>query len=263
MSKPFNSTIYPYSKISRLPKLLQRPALVVRHLLTRKAKYRFAFDGMASAHNLLFFEDERFKVATRRAVQAGHFDYDIPLRLHQAIWCADKAMKLPEDSVFVELGTGKGYVMSAILASLQFLKVDLAKKSVFLFDSFESEATDFKSEQDGAFGRNIYYAESFKSVEENFAEFPNVKLVRGRLPETLKGESLEKIGFLHVDLNAPEIETECVRMLWDRIMPGGVILMDDYAYNGFPYTTTLFNELAEELGVSILTTASGQGIIVK
>lgn len=122
-------------------------------------------------------------------------------------------MRLPEDSVFVELGTGKGYVMSAILASLQFLKVDLARKSVFLFDSFESEATDFKSEQDVSFGRNIYYEESVKSVEENYAEFPNVKLVRGRLPETLEGEKLEKIGLLNIDLNAPEIETENLRTI--------------------------------------------------
>ena len=221
------------------------------------------FDGMATAHNLHFFGDDRFKAASQRAVLAGGFDYDIPLRLHQAIWCADKALKLPHDSVFVELGTGKGYVMSAILGSLQFLKVDLSKKDVFLFDSFESDATDFKSEQDSSHGRNIYYAESFKSVEENFSEFPNVKLVRGRLPETLKSEKLKKIGLLHIDLNAPEIETECLRILWDRILPGGVVLIDDYAYSGFEYTTQLFNEVARELGVSILTSASGQGIIVK
>jgi hypothetical protein len=46
-------------------------------------------------------------------------------------------------------------------------------------------------------------------------------------------------------------------------VPGGVVLIDDYAYSGFEYTYRLFNELATELGVAILTTASGQGIIVK
>ena len=84
-----------------------------------------------------------------------------------------------------------------------------------------------------------------------------------KIPETLEKINLEKIGFLHIDLNAPEIETQCLKILWDKILPGGVILIDDYAYTGFEYTNTLFNKFVQEIGVSILTTASGQGIIVK
>jgi hypothetical protein len=263
VQRPFNFTIYPYSKISRLPKFLQRPALILKNLAARSPKYKNSFDGIATMHNLGFLSDPRFIVASKRAIQAGGFDYGIPLRIHQAIRCADKAIKLPPDSVFVELGTGKGYVMSAILSSLEFMKADLSKKEVYLFDTFESSATDFKSEQDLSLGRNIYYAESFNAVKENFFEFPNVNLVKGRLPATLMTFELEKIGLLHIDLNAPEIETQCLRILWNRILPGGVVLIDDYAYSGFEYTYKLFNELAKELGVQILTTASGQGIIVK
>ena len=258
-----NLTIYPYSKISRLPRFLRVPALVARNLLAKRPKYHFAFDGMATVHNLSFLEDGRFKAASDRAVRAGGFNYDIPLRLHQAIWCADKAMKLPEESIFVELGTGKGYVMSGVLGSLEYIKADLSKKKVFLFDSFESAATDSRSEQAVTFGRNIYYAESFVDVERNFAEYLNVTLVKGKLPESLDTVKLGKIGFLHIDLNAPEIEVKCLRILWDSILDGGVVLIDDYAYSGFNYTNELFNTLARELNVSILTTASGQGIIVK
>jgi predicted O-methyltransferase YrrM len=94
-------------------------------------------------------------------------------------------------------------------------------------------------------------------------EYKNVRLVKGKLPDTLEEVKFEKIAFLHIDLNAPDIEIDCLKKLWDRILPGGVVLIDDYAYYGFEYTTKLFNKLAEELGVSILTTASGQGIIVK
>jgi len=263
VQRPFNFTIYPYSKISRLPKFLQRPALIFKNLIARSPRYSNAFDGMASTHNLSFLSNPRFIVSSERAIRAGGFDYGIPLRIHQAIWCSDKAMKLSPDSVFVELGTGKGYLMSAILGSLDFIKVDLSKKDFYLFDTFESSATDFKSEQDSSLGRNIYYAESFNAVKENFRKYSNVHLVKGRLPETLTTIKEQKIGFLHIDLNAPEIEIWCLKILWDKILPGGVVLIDDYAYSGFEYTCKLFNELAKELGVSILTTASGQGIIVK
>lgn len=94
-------------------------------------------------------------------------------------------------------------------------------------------------------------------------EYSNVSLIRGILPNTLAILKHKKISFLHIDLNAPEIETQCLRMLWDNVLPGGVVLIDDYAYAGFQYTYELFNKLSKELEVSILTTASGQGIIVK
>ena len=54
-----------------------------------------------------------------------------------------------------------------------------------------------------------------------------------------------------------------LKILWAKILPRGVALIDNYAYSGFEYTRNLFSELAKELGVSILTMARRQGIIVK
>lgn len=114
MLRKFNFIIYPYSKIDRLPKFFQLPALIIRNLVSRSPKYQEVFDGMASIHNFSFRTLPRFVAAQERAIRAGGFDYNIPMRIHQAIWCADKAFKLPSDSVFVELGTGKGYIMSGV-----------------------------------------------------------------------------------------------------------------------------------------------------
>jgi hypothetical protein len=93
--------------------------------------------------------------------------------------------------------------------------------------------------------------------------FPQVKLIRGLLPASLGKVALPSISFLHIDLNSPEVEIETLKTLWPNILCGGVILIDDYAYAGYEYTYQLFNSFATEFGVSILTTASGQGIIIK
>jgi hypothetical protein len=265
MAKSFNRIVYPYSKISRLPKNMQHVALVIRFLISRSPKYNFEADCMATSNNFGFMSTPRFQYAEKKAIEASGFDYGIPLRIHQAIWCADLAIKLDPKASFIELGTGRGYIMSSILGSFEYLNETIIAPPMFLFDTFESASTDLKSSQEIDLGKNIYYAESFYEVQETFSRYSNVTLVPGRLPLSLESRDLSigKISFLHIDLNAPEIEISCLVQLWERILPGGVLLIDDYACGGFEYTYELFNKIARELNISILTTASGQGIAIK
>ena len=263
MKKKYDSIIYPYSKISRLPHFLQTLALIIRHLTSRRPTYIHEFDGVATVHNLACLKDPKFEYALKEATLAGGFDFQIYMRQHQAIWCAETALRLNETGSFVELGTAKGYTITTVLSSLDYQGKDLTKIPVYLFDTFSNSATDSRGFQHSKFGKNIYYAESFEQARNNFLQFPNVTLTQGILPESLNGIEIESISFLHIDLNAPEVEIECLKSLWDRILPGGIILIDDFAYSGYDYTNKLFNELGLQLGVSILTTAYGPGIIIK
>jgi O-methyltransferase len=261
--KPFDWTVYPYSKIARLPVFFQGPLLLLRNFIQKNPKPQFKFDGIETCHNMFFLKDPEFIKSQSRAILAGGFDYGIPLRLHQAIWCARYSIKKDPDACFVEFGTGKGFVMSAVMSNLTSFGNKTALPPTILFDSFQSSATDSLSLQSEANGKNIYYAESFDQVADNFKEWPNVFLVKGELPESLVGKVPEKISFLHVDLNSPLIEVECLRMCWSSIILGGVVLLDDYAYRGFEKTHEIITTFFDEIGYSILTTATGQGIVIK
>jgi len=263
LRKKFDSTIYPYSKISRLPPYLRTLALLVRHLIRKRQSYVHEFDGVATAHNLHCLKEPKFKYSLQKAIIAGGFDYRIYMRQHQAVWCADTALRLNQEGSFVELGTAKGYSMATILYSMEYEGKDLTKLPVYLFDTFSPHATDGKGMQHSKYGKNIYYAESFEQAQQTFGHFPNVKLIQGSLPQSLDTIKIEPISFLHIDLNAPEIEIKCLELLWNHILPSGIILIDDFAYNGYEYTNKLFNEFCLQRGISILTTAYGPGIIVK
>ena len=52
-----------------------------------------------------------------------------------------------------------------------------------------------------------------------------------------------------------------VRALWPSIQRGGIMLLDDYAQ--VQQQNDAMNQLAQDLSFEILTTASGQGIVVK
>ena len=59
------------------------------------------------------------------------------------------------------------------------------------------------------------------------------------------------------------MELECLQALWPKIELGGVVLSDDYAYLGFSETYETLNNFFQEVGATVLTTAYGQGIVIK
>jgi hypothetical protein len=243
--------------------MLKPMAITVRHILKKRPKYIHQFDGVATLHNLDCLNEPRFQYALSQSISAGGFDYRIYMRQHQAIWAADYALRRNPQGIFVELGTAKGYFMTSILASFEYLGTDLSQTQVLLFDSFVSSATDNKNSQRSENGKNIYYAENVDQVKKTFSKYKNVRINQGVLPSILNSTEIKPISLIHIDLNAPEIEIECLKKLWEKILPGGLILIDDYAYSGFDYTNRLFNAFAKEFNVSILTTAWGPGVIIK
>lgn len=218
-------------------------------------------DGFSTLNQLSFLQNPHFVAAKKRAIEFGGFDYQIDLRLHQAIWAAQTALRNPKRGIFVELGTGKGYVMSAVLEYLALSKLSIG--SVFLIDTFLPYKPNSKGDQLQENETHFAYATDFARVQENFRRFPFVTIIRGRLPEALDKLEDAPIVFLHIDLNHVGAELECIEKLWHRIVPGGIVLLDDYANAGQDATNFAWNEWTAANKVQILTTASGQGIFIK
>ena len=251
-------------RILRLPVLVRMPIFILRNLrfyrLPRRIPFTFDADGMATMAIPSFLKTSKFvsayfrmRVASRAVVDPG-----LQWRVHQAIWCASNSMKIEGD--FVECGTGKGLMMSAVLDSLP--DWNNSSKRMLLFDTFSpfgiDSTTGKNSEEHGTRGT---YATNIEDVAQNFSEWQKVELIKGFLPETLTQGNIEKIAFLHVDLNHAPAEVSVVRALWSRIQSGGIMLLDDYAQ--VQQQNDAMNELAQELSFEILTTASGQGIVIK
>jgi hypothetical protein len=261
MFSRFDWSIRRDSRIARLPHIAQPAALLLRNLVKKEESkphhYDFEADGMGTRHNVNFMREQRFQKAYNRAVAASGWDYGIPFRVHQALWCSRQAQKVDGD--FVELGTGRGFIMSAVLADFQ--NWENARRSVHLFDTFISALVDSQGKQTGPV--SAHYAISAENVVANFSEWTRVKIHQGDIFDTLPKAEIERISFLHIDMNCPEPEIYGLRTLWGRISRGGVVLLDDYAYSGFESQYEAMNNLSREIGFDIQTTASGQGIIIK
>jgi len=215
-------------------------------LLPRDEHPFYAEDGLWTHHGHAFTEEPRFVHAYERAIIAGGFDYGIRWRVHTILWAAENAARL--DGAFVECGTARGFVASAICAF-----PDWSTRPFYLFDTFQP-------------GACRYYAESPEAVAPTFNEWPGVRLVVGEIPasfESLEAQTVGEVAFLHVDLNHAPSEEAAVRHFWPKLDTGGTMVFDDYGFQGFEASREAADALGRELGYTVLTLPTGQGLVVK
>lgn len=213
-------------------------------------------DGLTTVHNASFMYEPDFQLAYRRGVEAAGWDYGIYWRIHVALWAASNAVEIPGD--FVELGTGRGMVLSSILRDLDWGNAD---KRVWLIDTFKPGKPDkLTGVQEGP--QSPYYAANAEAVRQNFAQWPKVHVVEGLVPDVLSKIPVETVSFLHIDLNMPDPEVAGLRHFWPLLSHGAMVLLDDYANWGREDQYRAINGIADEIGVSVLSLPTGQGLIL-
>ena len=251
-------------RLHRLPLGLRQLGMGLRNWRVfwrpKKLEFRYMSDGFATKSRLAFLKDERFQRSYDRMILATGFPTDpgLHLRVHQALWASSTVRNIEGD--FVECGTGRGMIFSAILE--YFDDWSSLNKSVYLFDTFSPFFLNPQTGQnDSTRGVRSQYARSLENTQQNFSQWPRVHCIAGILPGTLDSAPLTKIAFLHLDLNYAPSEEQVLRKLWPLISNGGIVLLDDYGSTDEQNET--MNRVARELGVQILTTGSSQGIIIK
>jgi hypothetical protein len=166
------------------------------------------------------------------------------------------------EGVFVECGVGRGGLMASLTSSIN--DWNLRHEKLFLFDTFESNTIYNKSgEKILTEIPNKYYAASLEQTRANFTQYDNINFVPGSVYETVSPGLCGKIKFLSIDLNNAEAEEYVIRTFYPDVVPGGIIILDDYYAAGRDRQRLLMDKMASELNFNILATPSGQGIVVK
>ncbi|MFB9952241.1 TylF/MycF/NovP-related O-methyltransferase [Rhizobium puerariae] len=218
--------------------------------------------------NIGFLDEPKFKKAWEFARDGNIKAWgkkrsvpDIRWRAHVCCWAARNALNLEGD--FVEFGVNAGLLSATVCKYLDFQTLD---RSFWLFDTFAGipiEPLTGKAAIKAIKQNDGLYSDIYDIAVRNFSDFPNAKLIRGRLPETLDGTPIRKIAYLSVDLNVAQYEKECIERVWDRITSGAPIILDDYAFADHEDQYQMWNEFAALRGQMILTLPTGQGLLIK
>lgn len=229
-------------------------------------KPTYADDGLISQHVVAFMDNLKFINAYNLGKQTGALDNhpgDIHFRAYTACWAAKHALKLDGD--FVECGVGKGLLSKTIVSYLEFQHV---KQHFYLFDTFKGIPVNQSTQDERVnieFLNDRHFSQQYLgSVTDAFAEYTNVHLVAGVVPESLRTVEIQAVAFLSIDMNNASAEVAALEYFWDKIVFGGIVLLDDYAYGReFLSQKAALDKLADEFDFEILTLATGQGLIIK
>lgn len=188
-------------------------------------------------------------------------DIHIEWRVHIAIWAACHATHLDGD--FVECGVNTGILSLAICNYIDF---NATGKSFYLFDTFHGIPEEQMLDAERPFRtveNESYYEECFEKTQRNFEPFQRARLVRGKVPDTLNDVSIEKVCYLHIDMNIVAPEIAAIEFFWDNLVGGAVVLLDDYGWSNYSEQKKSMDAFASKKGVAIATLPTGQGLLIK
>lgn len=186
---------------------------------------------------------------------------DIRWRAHICCWAAQNALSLQGD--FVECGVHTGLLSLTVAHFLDFAKLD---RKFWLLDTFKGIPLDRVATHEKAHAaelNTVLYFDCYDLALRNFAPFPNARLVRGTLPDSLTETQIDRIAYLSMDLNNANGEMATIEHLWPKLSPGGIVVIDDYAFTGYEPQFHAWNDFAHSKGQMILTVPTGQGILIK
>ncbi len=133
----------------------------------------------------------------------------------------------------VECGTARGGSAALMGLTLKLLEDD--QRKLWVFDTFEGLPPPTSDDPDFEIA-NLYTGRCRGSLEDVTASFTELGIqdqalfIKGLFQETLPGAAVDRIAVLHLDGDWYESVKSCLDLLYDKVVEGGIIQIDDYGF---------------------------------
>lgn len=202
--------------------------------------------------NLSFLDDEALMKAFNTHVTSDE-EKSALWRISTVLWGARNGLRLEGD--FVECACYKGTTARVVCDAVKF--AGQSTRHYYLYDLFDHDpAMPHHAMQE-------HSRKLFGEVKARFTDCPNVTVTQGKVPEVLAEVAPEKIAFMHLDLNNAEAEIGALEVLFERMVPGAVLVLDDYGWQAYRAQKLAEDPWFEQRGFRVLELPTGQGLVIK
>ena len=239
--------------IARLRNFSRQAPLLRFNVLRRIGKwvlpaYRFKWPQMA------WWADPAFNAYLTRFNEANGMNTDRRWMLYQLMRFAKD---VPGDTAECGAYEGAG---SFMMCRMNALNSNLARQH-HVFDSFEGLSAP--AAIDGAHWRPGDLAVGLEQVSGNLAEFSNVVLHKGWIPDRFPEVADRRFAFVHIDVDLYQPTLDSVAFFYPRMSEGGIILCDDYGFTSCPGATEAINEFLADKPERMISLSCGGGFMIK
>ena len=162
----------------------------------------------------------------------------------------------------LEVGVWRGGTGALMAKRAQ---LDGAKDPVHLCDTFEGVV---KASSQDTFYKGGEHADTAQHVVEDLVralDLKNVRILKGIFPDET-GHLVDpgaRFGLCHIDVDVYSSARDVMDWIWDRMVPGGVVVYDDYGFSACEGITKYVNEQVGETDRLVLHNLNGHAIVVK
>lgn len=190
--------------------------------------------------------------------------YDRLFTIYQSIVSLKRTFDVwPTEVNVVEVGVYRGgttYFIAELVERLGLQNVRLR-----CFDTFEGHpAEDVREAVDGPQKPRSFSDIDYSDVKTYLRRFDTVEIHKGRFQETAQVLEHQTIHFAHIDLDIFEPTAFALKFIDQRLVEGGAMIVDDYAFISCPGVTKAVDEFAQHRpNYFMLLSLTGQCVLVK
>jgi O-methyltransferase len=242
-----------------LPENIYKKEIADEAIANLKIVYpqHFCGDSMFVANrNMHFYQDKQFMKCMDTLV-SGEPYYGMAWRMHTMIWAVSQVLDYP--GAVMEFGTFRGFKMKFVM---EYFGEKLNNHDVYLFDTFNGIDPN-QMEGSPNLPDEHQKAQLYPYVINRFKNYKNLKIVKGAAPDSFNQVDIDKISFIHLDMNSWMAEIGTLERVWDKIVIGGVILLDDFGFTAHKAQNEKELKWFKDKGYTPLELPTGQGLIIK
>jgi O-methyltransferase len=172
----------------------------------------------------------------------------------------EQSAKLSEGSI-IEIGVWRGGTGALIAEQANRCNI---KEDVFLCDTFFGCVKAGPNDSAYLGGEHSDTSEQIVKDLLNQLNINNASILTGIFPED-SGNIVKdkKFRFCHIDVDIYESAKNIVDWIWDKMVPGGIFVYDDYGFMGCDGITKYVNEQIDLKDRMVIYNLNGHAIVIK
>lgn len=172
-------------------------------------------------------------------------------RVYMLCWAARSCLRLPGD--FMDVGCYDGRTVEVMERYCDFRAA--AGKTWWLYDMFENPPDEARKASHGP--------RLFDTVRQAFEPLGNFRVIKGAVPGSFAQGIPERVAFAQLDLNVAAPELAALEVIYDRMVPGGIIIFDDFGFRRYRESHDAELAFLQARGDLIWESPTGQGLFIK